>query len=63
MLSAAPTCCLPQAKQFYQQFVEQMKAAYAPERVQDGVFGAMMNVALENDGPVTFVLDSGHQGH
>jgi hypothetical protein len=32
------------------------------ERVQDGVFGAMMNVALENDGPVTFILDSGHQG-
>lgn len=34
----------------------------AAERVQDGVFGAMMNVALENDGPVTFILDSGHQG-
>jgi D-Tyr-tRNAtyr deacylase len=34
----------------------------AAERVHDGVFGAMMNVTLENDGPVTFILDSGHQG-
>ena len=24
----------------------------------DGVFGAMMSVALVNDGPVTFLLDS-----
>lgn len=36
--------------------------AAGADRVQDGVFGAMMNVALENDGPVTFILDSGHQG-
>jgi len=28
------------------------------DRVQDGVFGAMMKVSLENDGPVTLVLDS-----
>ncbi|MCH7940034.1 MAG: D-aminoacyl-tRNA deacylase, partial [Candidatus Marinimicrobia bacterium] len=26
--------------------------------VQTGVFGAMMEVELVNDGPVTFVLDS-----
>lgn len=32
-------------------------------RVFDGVFGAMMNVELVNDGPVTFILDSGHQDH
>lgn len=43
-------------------FVGKMRAAYVPERVHDGVFGAMMNVALENDGPVTFIVDSGHQG-
>ena len=30
--------------------------------VQDGVFGAMMKVALENDGPVTFTLDSDDRG-
>lgn len=27
-------------------------------RVETGVFGAMMDVALVNDGPVTFVLDT-----
>jgi D-tyrosyl-tRNA(Tyr) deacylase len=27
-------------------------------QVQDGVFGAMMDVELVNDGPVTFTLDS-----
>lgn len=28
--------------------------------VQTGVFGAMMDVALVNDGPVTFVVDTAH---
>ncbi|WIA13316.1 hypothetical protein OEZ85_006899 [Tetradesmus obliquus] len=51
------------ARDFYQSFVERMRAAYQPDRVHDGVFGAMMNVELVNDGPVTFMLDSGHQGH
>ena len=27
-------------------------------RVETGVFGAMMDVSLVNDGPVTFVLDT-----
>eukprot|EP00002_Diphylleia_rotans_P001399 TRINITY_DN10795_c0_g1_i1.p1 TRINITY_DN10795_c0_g1~~TRINITY_DN10795_c0_g1_i1.p1 ORF type:complete len:184 (+),score=41.27 TRINITY_DN10795_c0_g1_i1:49-600(+) len=43
---------------FYQSFVDQVRATYEPSRVKDGVFGAMMNVALENDGPVTLILDS-----
>eukprot|EP00879_Flechtneria_rotunda_P028125 GHRR01030204.1.p1 GENE.GHRR01030204.1~~GHRR01030204.1.p1 ORF type:complete len:190 (+),score=33.15 GHRR01030204.1:558-1127(+) len=47
-----------QARAAYQAFVDRMKAAYMPNRVQDGVFGAMMNVVLENDGPVTFIIDS-----
>eukprot|EP00878_Enallax_costatus_P030852 GHUV01033652.1.p1 GENE.GHUV01033652.1~~GHUV01033652.1.p1 ORF type:complete len:105 (+),score=19.33 GHUV01033652.1:227-541(+) len=51
------------AQEVYQNFVDRMRAAYVPERVHDGVFGAMMNVELVNDGPVTFILDSGHQGH
>ena len=29
-----------------------------PERIKDGMFGAMMSVSLVNDGPVTFTLDS-----
>eukprot|EP00891_Asterochloris_glomerata_P005221 jgi/Astpho2/5221/fgenesh1_pm.00074_%23_12_t len=47
-----------QAKNFYAQFLDQLKAAYVPEKVHDGVFAAMMDVALVNDGPVTIVLDS-----
>jgi len=35
-----------------------MRAQYAPEKVKDGRFGAMMNVSLTNEGPVTFTLDS-----
>ncbi len=31
-------------------------------RVETGVFGAMMDVALVNDGPVTFVLDTEQLG-
>ena len=47
-----------QARNFYAQFLDQLKAAYVPEKVHDGVFAAMMDVALVNDGPVTIVLDS-----
>lgn len=31
---------------------------YAGVNVQQGVFGAMMNVELVNEGPATFILDS-----
>jgi D-tyrosyl-tRNA(Tyr) deacylase len=44
------------AKQMYQQFCEQLKIAGVP--VQTGKFGAMMDVSLINDGPVTIILDS-----
>lgn len=36
--------------------------SYVPERVKDGIFGAMMNVQLVNDGPVTLILDSQNNG-
>ena len=56
LLSTSHACL--QAKDFYAQFLDQLKAAYVPEKVHDGVFAAMMDVALVNDGPVTIVLDS-----
>jgi len=37
-------------------FVNALKAA--GQKVQTGQFRAMMDVALVNDGPVTFVLES-----
>ncbi len=30
------------------------------QQVEHGVFGALMQVAIHNDGPVTILLDSGH---
>eukprot|EP01102_Stenamoeba_stenopodia_P001422 TRINITY_DN11234_c0_g1_i2.p1 TRINITY_DN11234_c0_g1~~TRINITY_DN11234_c0_g1_i2.p1 ORF type:complete len:216 (+),score=45.24 TRINITY_DN11234_c0_g1_i2:23-649(+) len=48
------------AKSFYEAFVKEVKQNYKsnPNAVQDGVFGAMMQVKLVNDGPVTITLDS-----
>ncbi|KAG1658404.1 hypothetical protein FOA52_013758 [Chlamydomonas sp. UWO 241] len=47
-----------QARECYDAFVELMRESYEPTKVRDGVFGAMMNVASINDGPVTFIIDS-----
>lgn len=40
------------AKELYDHFLSSLRAKYPPERVKDGVFQAMMQVALVNDGPV-----------
>ncbi|KAL7422309.1 D-tyrosyl-tRNA(Tyr) deacylase [Cryptotrichosporon argae] len=45
-------------KAFYTAFLDEIRAAYRPDRIQDGQFGAMMQVSLTNDGPVTILLDS-----
>jgi len=45
-------------KALYKTFLSEIKSRGVP--VQQGRFGAMMDVDLTNDGPVTFVLDS-HQ--
>ena len=45
-----------QAKMLYQLLVDQLKARRL--RIETGVFGATMIVSLENEGPVTLVLDS-----
>lgn len=46
----------------YDEFVKIMRQAHDPEKVKDGVFGAMMEVALVNDGPVTFDYDTAKSG-
>ncbi|KAL3702015.1 hypothetical protein R1sor_020037 [Riccia sorocarpa] len=46
------------AKPFYESFVQRVSKAYSPDAVKDGLFGAMMQVHLVNDGPVTIQLDS-----
>lgn len=45
-----------QAKIFYQNFLDNFKKLYS--KIKDGQFGAMMQVELINDGPITIILDS-----
>jgi D-aminoacyl-tRNA deacylase len=45
-----------QARDLYQQFLSLCRASGI--KTEEGEFGAMMEVELVNDGPVTFVLDS-----
>jgi len=45
-----------QAEKLYRQVSEQLRGHGIS--VETGLFGAHMLVRLENDGPVTFVLDS-----
>ncbi|MBD2182161.1 D-tyrosyl-tRNA(Tyr) deacylase [Planktothrix sp. FACHB-1355] len=49
--SAAPEV----AKNLYDRFVDKLRQSGL--RVQTGEFGAMMQVAIENDGPVTLLLE------
>lgn len=44
------------ARALYEQLVQALKAKGLP--VETGRFGAHMQVALENDGPVTFIVES-----
>jgi D-tyrosyl-tRNA(Tyr) deacylase len=51
-----------EARAAYTAFVQLLKNGCDAARVHDGVFGAMMDVALVNDGPVTIVVDSDELG-
>lgn len=46
------------AKILYKSFFNQVKELYEPEKVKDGLFAAMMDVALVNDGPVTIQIET-----
>jgi D-aminoacyl-tRNA deacylase len=46
-----------QAKPLYEQFIAQLSAAIG-KSIATGEFGADMQVALVNDGPVTLIIDS-----
>lgn len=47
-----------EAQTRYGQFLTMLKEGYSEEKIFDGRFGEMMDVALVNDGPVTLVIDS-----
>jgi D-tyrosyl-tRNA(Tyr) deacylase len=44
------------ANELYEEFVEEFKKVGI--NTQTGVFGAYMDVSIQNDGPVTFIIDS-----
>ncbi|KAF7716999.1 Uncharacterized protein PECH_003186 [Penicillium ucsense] len=46
------------ARKLYDYFYNKMKETYVPNRVKNGVFQAMMDVELKNDGPVTIEIDT-----
>lgn len=51
--AAKPEIAIP----LYERFVQQLEKKLG-KKVQTGVFGADMKVALVNDGPVTIIIDS-----
>lgn len=52
--TAAPPA---EANRLYERFVEQVKAR-GVKNVQTGEFGAHMDVTVENNGPVTIIIDT-----
>ena len=46
------------AEKFYEMFVARLKTNIGDENVKTGIFGAMMNVEIFNDGPVTILVES-----
>jgi len=46
------------AEPLYLEFVRAFGAYYKPEAIHTGVFRAMMDIALINDGPVTILVES-----
>lgn len=47
-----------QAQDMYSNFLELLRNGYEVNKIFDGKFGAMMDVGLVNDGPVTIMIDS-----
>ncbi|KUM59398.1 hypothetical protein ACN42_g7739 [Penicillium freii] len=46
------------ARRIYDFFYDKMREGYTPDRVKNGVFQAMMEVELKNDGPVTIEINT-----
>lgn len=46
------------AEKFYEDFMTHLSKQYSSDKIKDGKFGAMMQVNIQNDGPVTINIDS-----
>ena len=54
VLAAKPETAIP----LYEKFIKRMRENLGTEKVKEGIFGAMMEVKIINDGPVTIIIDS-----
>ncbi|MBK7630143.1 MAG: D-tyrosyl-tRNA(Tyr) deacylase [Ignavibacteriales bacterium] len=52
--AARPEIAIP----IYEKFVERMKSNLGEGKIKTGIFGAMMQVKIINDGPVTILVES-----
>jgi D-tyrosyl-tRNA(Tyr) deacylase len=51
------------AEDLYEKFVQHLRSSLGESRVSTGVFRAMMDVELVNDGPVTVMIESKSDGN
>ncbi len=54
ILAARPEEAIP----LYEAFIARMQERIGENKVKTGIFGAMMQVEIINDGPVTIIIDS-----
>ncbi|XP_072750876.1 D-aminoacyl-tRNA deacylase 1 isoform X2 [Anoplolepis gracilipes] len=47
-----------ESESFYMNFLAELRKKYIPDLVKDGKFGAMMEVCIQNSGPVTLEIES-----
>jgi D-aminoacyl-tRNA deacylase len=47
------------AQELYNAFLVMLRVGYEQDKIFDGIFGALMEIELVNDGPVTIVIESG----
>ncbi|MFA6597408.1 MAG: D-aminoacyl-tRNA deacylase [Ignavibacteriaceae bacterium] len=52
--AAKPEIAIP----LYEKFIERLKQNLGETKIKTGIFGAMMNVKIFNDGPVTIMIES-----
>ncbi|XP_045454612.1 D-aminoacyl-tRNA deacylase 1-like isoform X2 [Melitaea cinxia] len=51
------------SQELYSKLMEMAREIYNPEKVKDGVFGIYRQLYLENDGSMTFEIDSPQACH
>ena len=52
--AARPEAAIP----LYEKFIERLKQNLGDTKIKTGIFGAMMKVKINNDGPVTILVES-----